>query len=292
MSAGIGYFRIEFYKGDGSADVDAAKRAYDWCMENYDWFKDGDGSNAPFSLVENSFAGRDEYCGGLDIKNGDIPADIDWLADAAKEAKVERLVASIHEDYSETSYDSNSYTEKVWIDGEEKNEYKVYEFNSSTNPPYEMDSYSTLCHLDENSFRYLSGMFKNVKTGEIVLAGQLLSSNYFNEEYGEYTDEGPDPDSTRLCFSESDESVFVNLEDLNSINKQECVKAFISEVKAFMSNDFEISESDWTFEGFRGERRSFFEIYGSKTPTSPFMDCEDYAEKLDAEIDAKEDDEK
>lgn len=138
MSAGYGFFRIEFYTGNGSADADAAKRAYDWCMENYGWFKKDDGDGTPFLLNGNSFNANEKVSvngtGGLDIKNGDIPDNVDWLSDAVKEAKVERLVASIREDFSESSYDSNSYTEKVWIDGEEKDKYKIHEFNSSTTP--------------------------------------------------------------------------------------------------------------------------------------------------------------
>jgi hypothetical protein len=53
-----------------------------------------------------------------------------------------------------------------------------------------------------------------------------------------------------------------------------------------MSNDCEIDESDWTFEGFDSQP-SFFDIYGKNPPTAPFMDCEDYARKLDVEIDMK-----
>lgn len=282
MSAGYGYFRIEFYTGDGSEDSSVAKNAYDYCKANYDWFngENGDGSDIPFLLSGNSFVPNDSwYADGLDIKNTSIPSDVDWLEDAAKEANAARLVASVQEDYSESSDWSNSYTEKVWIDGKVKDKYKVYEFNNSTFPPYERDSGSAVFHLDDGTYRHLCGMFKNAKTGEIVLCGQLISH---------LSDDDESIEDTNLVFYESGEEVSVNIDDLDFIDKEECVRAFISEVKEFMSEECEIDESDWTFEGFKGDRRSFFEIYGSKEPTEPFMDCEDYARKLDDEIESRE----
>jgi hypothetical protein len=281
MSMGYGYFSIDFYTNDGSPDADAAKRAYDWCMENYDWFKgeNGDGSDIPpFLLSGNSFEANDDdyYADGLVIKGTNIPGDVDWLADAAKETKAARLVASVIQDYSESSHWSNGYTEKVWIDGEERHSYGVGEFTRTMADylPYERDS-SIAFRLEEGGFRHSQGKFKNAKTGEIVLGGDLRF--WLDDE--DYID----TESSLLFFWNSDGRVPI---DKDSIDKKECVRAFVSEVKSFMSNDCEIDESDWTFEGFDSQP-SFFDIYGKNPPTAPFMDCEDYARKLDVEIDMK-----
>ena len=46
-------FRIKFYNKNGMPDAEAAKRAYDWCKENCDWFKYSGTTLYRFSLNEN-----------------------------------------------------------------------------------------------------------------------------------------------------------------------------------------------------------------------------------------------
>ena len=275
MSNVYGYPRIKFYTNDGTADADAAKRAYDWCKANYDWFKgdEEDGSKAPFLLEGNEFVpnaavGLDGNA--LDLKDGSIPSDVDWLGEPCRQTKAARLIASLYEDGSESSYDSNSYVEKVWIDGKEKDRYSLRSFNTSMHPCYQQDSSLLMHYDDEESYRELQGVFKNTKTGEKVLAGKLVSKLDYDlniDEDGEFCGDVDDLEQS-LVFYEADE--FVSPKD-----KDACVKAFVADLKEDLGEDAQISESDWTFVGL-GSERSFFDIYGTNPPLKQYRSAWDF----------------
>ncbi|MBR3543018.1 MAG: hypothetical protein IKN82_04895 [Treponema sp.] len=75
-------------------DAEAAKRAYDWCKENCDWFKYSGTTLYRFSLNENQFLKESQY------DDLGYPTDFDWLEEAAKQTKAECLVASSNCDYT------------------------------------------------------------------------------------------------------------------------------------------------------------------------------------------------
>ncbi len=134
MSTGLGYFQIEFYNADGEPDADAAKRAYEWCVENYSWFDSDDGT--PFVLKDNAIKPNyDDYPDGPDINHSDIPGDIMWLARPFREAKATRLVASVWQDFTDGigGSDANSYEEGVWEKGKHFNNYVVNSFVYTSN---------------------------------------------------------------------------------------------------------------------------------------------------------------
>ena len=56
MSAGYGYYRMEFYKNDGTPDETKAKEAFDFCMKQYEWVREVE----PFVMEDNSIIGN--YC--------------------------------------------------------------------------------------------------------------------------------------------------------------------------------------------------------------------------------------
>ena len=152
MSAGYGYFRIEFYKADGKPDAAAAKRAYKWCIENYSWFYE----ETPFLLEDNTFvANEDDYPEGVDIKHGDIPDNIIWLAKPFRESKASRMVASIWADFSDSSFIANSYFEGAWAKGRPFNYYSVDGFNTIISPAFYNGGF-----LSESGFREIKALFK------------------------------------------------------------------------------------------------------------------------------------
>lgn len=272
MSNVYGYPRIKFYTNDGTADADAAKRAYDWCKANYDWFKgeEEDGSKAPFLLEGNEFV-VNEAVGldgnALDLEYGSVPSDVDWLGEPCRQTKAARLIASLYEDGSESSYDSNSYVEKVWIDGKVKDSYSLSPFNTSMHPCYQQDSSLLVHYDDEDSYREIQGVFKNTKTGEKVLAGNLVSPLDYDlniDEDGEF------------CGDVNDLEQSLNLyEFVSPKDKDECVKALVAELKDEFDEDTQISESDWTFVGL-GSKRSFFDIYGTNPPLKQYRSALDF----------------
>ena len=267
MGAVYGYFRIAFFTNDGSADAEAAKRAYDWCKANYDWFKGEkeDGSDAPFLLEENGFVPNAAVAsevddGAFDLKRVSVPSDVDWLGEPCKQTKAARLVASLYEDGSDFSYDSNSYVEKVWIDGELKGWNSLDQFDTSRSPCFQQDSSLLLYYDNEYSLSYnqVRAVFKNTKTGEEFLAGQL-ESDY--DEYGCVDDSEP-----MLCFLDT---------RVSPDDKEACVKALIEYLKEGAGVSAPISESDWTFERLDSQR-SFFDIYGTNPPLKDYRWVEEF----------------
>lgn len=272
MSNVYGYPRIKFYTNDGTADADAAKRAYDWCKANYDWFKgeEEDGSKAPFLLEGNEFV-VNEAVGldgnALDLEYGSVPSDVNWLGEPCRQTKAARLIASLYEDGSESSYDSNSYVEKVWIDGKVKDSYSLSPFNTSMHPCYQQDSSLLVHYDDEDSYREIQGVFKNTKTGEKVLAGNLVSELDYNSDIDE---------DGEFCGDVNDLEQSLNLyEYVSPKDKDACVKAFVAELKMEFGEDAQISESDWTFVGL-GSERSFFDIYGTNPPLKQYRSALDF----------------
>lgn len=263
MSAGYGYFRIEFYTGNGSADEDAAKRAYDWCMENYDWFKEDDGNGTPFLLNANSFVVNEDVSlngtGGLDIKNGDIPDNVTWLAKAFNAVKATRLVASLWKDFGETSLDENYYYEGVWERGKQFNYYLVDGFNTSIYPAW-YDG-----HIIDNDFnhtyRKLLAAFKNEKTGEEILAGDLTSEKPEDDEV----------EGTLKIIGEASFAVEIGMDSValkSDVDKAAVVKAFVSVLKK-ADGYSDANEADWAFCGFKSQR-SFFDLYGSNPAVADY----------------------
>lgn len=268
MSAGYGYFSIEFYTGDGSADADAAKRAYDWCKENYGWFRGekGDGSDAPFLLNKNEFVpNEDAYPDGLDIKYGDVPDNTAWLQKPFKAVKAARLVASIHQDYSETSYGSNSYHEGVWERGRSFCFYELPRFNTSMHPAYIEIGPGSGIHISDGAFgftyRQIRGLFKNAKTGEEILCGEVRHNEKKCNDRGEL--------SGTLRIGEASFSVLVGDDDVlfeDGADEDKIVSAFVSALKK-VAGYKEAVQDEWTFEDF-GTQRTLFDLYGSNPPLS------------------------
>ena len=266
MSAGYGYFRIEFYTSDGSADADAAKRAYDWCKENYGWFRgeEGDGSDAPFLLNKNKFVpNEDAYPDGLDIKYGDVPDNTAWLQKPFKAVKAARLVASIHQDYSETSYGSNSYHEGVWERGRSFCFYELPRFNTSMHPAYIEIGPGRGIHISDGpygfTYRQIRGLFKNAKTGEEILCGEVRHNEDKRNDRGEL--------SGTLRIGEASFPVLVGDDDVSfedGADEDKIVSAFVSALKK-VAGYKEAVQDEWTFEDF-GTQRTLFDLYGSNPP--------------------------
>ena len=268
MSAGYGYFRIEFYTGNGSADEDAAKRAYDWCMENYDWFKEDDGNGTPFLLNGNSFVVNEDVSlngtGGLDIKWGDIPDNVTWLAKAFNAVKATRLVASLWQDFGETSLDENYYYEGVWERGKQFKYYLVDGFNTRIYPAWHDRLYI------DNDFKYtyreIQAAFKNEKTGEEILAGKLTSEKPEDDEV----------EGTLKIIGEASFAVEIGMDSValkSDVDKAEVVKAFVSVLKK-ADGYSDANEADWAFCGFKSQR-SFFDLYGSNPAVADYKELYD-----------------
>lgn len=256
-----GFFRIGVYKKDGSPDEAKAKEVFDWLKANCKWFIDG--NDEVFDLRGNKLLTHGApFSDGLDVDesaedpfNGMyVPGNLDFLDKASVETKAETIVAV----YQYDGYD-NSYLEKVWIDGVEKDSYSLDGFNN-----YD-ERYTDSC-------RRRRGVFKNTKTGEEVLAGELEllhDGEAIDEEYDGYFDDL----EWVLRFYGTD------VDDVRPKDKDACVKAFVAYLKEEFGEDAQISESDWTFVGL-GTERTFFDLYGTNPPLKQYREASEVVAEM------------
>ena len=210
-----GYFRIEFYKMDGTADADGAKRVFDYCAENEnysDWFtgdfinpRDGDSeTDTMFTLDGNRWVQNlnaeteDRALDGTPLNLGD------WLLPACREAKAERVIASAMISGATLSRDDWWYWDDCWYEevlyenGAEVHDYVLPYFNLSWAPElflFKKVGGGVRVHVKareefENSFRPLRGVFRSKKTGEKVLGGYIVHYKDDGDHVCDYFSEG------------------------------------------------------------------------------------------------------
>ncbi|BDC96662.1 leucine-rich repeat domain-containing protein [Treponema saccharophilum] len=265
MSAGYGYFKIEFYTGDGSADADAAKRAYDWCKENYGWFRgeEGDGSDAPFLLDGNKFKANEDVCidpGALDIKYGDVPDNTAWLQKPFKAVKAARLVASLYQDFGESGWECHEYREDVWQGGGLHTYYGLPEFNRIIFPSFYGEKH--IDNIYEYNYRPIMAKFKNKKTGEEILSGNVTHDMDDDEiEQDSVIDGTVNVGGARFPVEIGEG--YVCLVD-GKEEEAALVKAFVSALKK-AEGYADTDEADWEFCDFCS-KRGYFDLYGSNPP--------------------------
>ena len=307
-----GYFRIEFYKMDGTADADGAKRVFDYCAENEnysDWFTgdfitmdDDSETDTMFALDGNRWM-QNLNADTEDRALDGTPLNLeDWLLPACREAKAERVIASAMISGATLSRDDWWYWDDCWYEevlyenGAEVHGYMLPYFNLSWAP--ERFLFKKLwggvrVHVKareevENSFRPLRGVFRSKKTGEKVLGGYVVH----------YKDDGDDFKCRTLTFE------IGRVKAALSVSKCRALTFEIGRVKAELSdeddgladegaevvrefvrlynydNDADEDAADWTFEGFDCEK-DFFALYGAQGEENyecVFGDEEDYSD--------------
>ena len=299
-----GYFRIEFYKMDGTADADGAKRVFDYCAENENysgWFK-GDffddyesfETDTMFTLdgnrwVKNLYAEGEEF--SLEIGT---PLNLDdWLLPACREAKAERVIASAMISHATFSWDDCKYEEVLYENGAEVRYYQLPYFNLSWAPSrflFKKLWGGVRVHVKaveetENSFRPLRGVFKK-KTGEKVLGGYVVH----------YKDDGDDIDKCPLTFEIGRVKAALSDDDDSLADEDDDAEVVREFVRLYnYDNDADEDAADWTFEGFDCEK-DFFALYGAQGEEDykcVFGDEEDYVDYSTdlEEYDPLEDDE-
>ena len=255
-----GFFRIEFYKMDGTADADGAKRVFDYCAENEnysDWFTgdfinpmdDDSETDTMFTLDGNRWVQNlnaeteDRALGGTPLNLGD------WLLPACREAKAERVIASAMISHATFSWDDCWYEEVLYENGAKVHHYVLPYFNLSWAPErflFKKTEGGVRVHVKareetENSFRPLRGVFRSKKTGEKVLGGYVVH----------YKDDGDDIDECALTFeigrvkaalSDDDDG----LSDEGDGLTDEDAEVVMEGVRLLADEDV----ADWTFEDF------------------------------------------
>ena len=104
MSAHYGYFDIGVYKNDGTLDEAKAREVFAWIQTNCPWFYD---ENVEVFVLDGHRISNnsDFFCDGLyQVKDGDVPDNLDFLDDAYKAVKAEKIAATFLYDGSETSW--------------------------------------------------------------------------------------------------------------------------------------------------------------------------------------------
>ena len=189
MSAGYGYYRIDFYKKDGSPDTLKAKEAFDWCSKQYEWFTE----NEPFVLDENKIVwNENDYADGLPIKSTfhDVPncdgedrEPIEsWIREMGSAVKAEIIAGDFLCDYSESDDDANYDLSIIYKDGEIIFS-ELVSFNGSLHAACNWGVYYA---LNPDTDCYYQGVFRNKKTGKELLSGYVaLVSDSDDEENSE-----------------------------------------------------------------------------------------------------------
>ncbi len=124
MSAHYGYFDIGVYKNDGTPDEAKAREVFAWIQTNCPWFYD---ENVEVFVLDGHRISNnaDFFCDGLyQVKDGDVPDNLDFLDDAYKAVKAEKIAATFLYDGSETSWHNNFFTASVWADGKRTDTYR------------------------------------------------------------------------------------------------------------------------------------------------------------------------
>ena len=125
MSAGYGYIRIQFTKADGSADAEIAKKAYEYCVKHFDFFNTTDGRFQEEADAE-----------------GACPESVeeDWIQEVYEEFKPYQMKVQFHEDFSESSFDSNTVVRyQVKEEDEERKLVECRNFNFTNGSRFDWD---------------------------------------------------------------------------------------------------------------------------------------------------------
>ena len=287
-----GFYRIEFYKMDGTADAEGAKRVFDYCAENEnysDWFTgdfitmdDDSETDTMFTLDGN------RWMQNLNAETEDRALDgtplnfEDWLLPACREAKAERVIASAMISGATLSRDDWWYWDDCWYEevlyenGAEVHGYMLPYFNLSWAPErflFKKVGGGVRVHVKareevENPLRPLRGAFKK-KTGEKVLGGYVVH----------YKDDGDDFKCRTLTFEIGRVKASFSVYDDSLADEDEGAEAVREFVRLYnYDNDADEDAADWTFEGFDCEK-DFFALYGAQGEEDyecVFGDEEDY----------------
>ena len=284
-----GFYRIEFYKMDGTADADGAKRVFDYCAENENysgWFiddfinpmDDDSETDTMFTLDGNRWV-LNLNAETEDTALGGTPLNLDdWLLPACREAKAERVIASAMISHATFSWDDCKYEEVLYENGAKVRYNDLPYFNLSWAPSrflFKKLWGGVRVHVKaveetENSFRPLRGVFKK-KTGEKVLGGYVVH----------YKDDGDDIDKCPLTFEIGRVKAALSDDDDGLADEDEGAEAVREFVRLYnYDNDADEDAADWTFEGFDCEK-DFFALYGAQGEENyecVFGDEEDYCD--------------
>ena len=193
MSSGYGYYRIDFYKKDGTPDEVKAKEAFDWCSQQYDWFT----KEEPFILENNKILWNErKYADGLPLKSSfykvpNCDAALEdpirtWIQEMGDAVKAEVIAGGFLCDYSESDDDANYNLSIIYKDGEIIFS-DIVAFNRSL---HAASNYGVYYALNPDN-HYYRGLFRNKMTGKELFSGYVaLDSD---------SDDDEDSDGEYLC---------------------------------------------------------------------------------------------
>lgn len=177
MSEGYGYYRIDFYKKDGTPDELKAKEAFDWCSKQYDWFTEEE----PFTLENNQILWNErKYSDGLPLKSTfyKVPnldgyrelAIMRWFKEMGDGVNAEAIAGSFTCDYTES--DPEAYYRLCIIYKNGTNDFwNMIKLNRDICASYQWGMYYV---VHPNTYNLLRGVFRNKKTGRSFLSGFIV----------------------------------------------------------------------------------------------------------------------
>ena len=185
MSEGYGYYRIDFYKKDGTPDELKAKEAFDWCSKLYDWFTEED----PFVLENNQILWNErKYSDGLPLKNTfnkipncdgctKLPIQT-WFKEMGDAVNADAIAGSFTCDYTESN--NEAYYKLCIIYKNGKNEFcDVFQFNNNICARKQWGLYYA---AHPSTYNLLRGVFRNKKTGRFIMTGFIALVPYSDDD--------------------------------------------------------------------------------------------------------------
>ncbi|MCQ2574401.1 MAG: hypothetical protein MJ182_10945 [Treponema sp.] len=262
---------IRFFDKTGNADVKMAKKAFEWCKEEYpEWFSE----ETPFVLEHNRISwNSDEYSDDVDYS--EIPSASpdswcdcspeDWLQQVGDGINAEIIIAEFISNNMEE--ESESYYKSVVYENGNVNVVDKFNFNGAAALRLEEyggnDCDTPGFALNPKTFKDYKGKFRNKKTGEEKLSGSVTGSVYEDED-GDV--------SWRMEFELNGEKSYVYD---SSDYFVDALDKFIEESYHF-DEDFEdnlisnfadeegLDEDGWEFAGFDSEPSIFESYFGNQ----------------------------
>lgn len=273
---------LRFFDKAGNADVAMAKKAFEWCKEEYpEWFSE----ETPFVLEHNRISwNSDEYSDDVDYS--EIPSASpdswcdcspeEWLQQVGDGIDAKIIIAEFikndMEEEAESYYKSAVYEngkvtviDKFNFNGASALRLEEYGGNDCDTPGYA---------LNPRTFKDYKGKFRNKKTGEEKLSGSVTGSVYEDEDgdvFWKMEFELNGEKSFVYDFSD----YFVDTLDKFIEESYHFDKDFADNLISNFADEEGLDEDGWEFAGFDSEPSIFESYFGNQ--------ADDYEEGLDEE---------
>lgn len=264
---------IRFFETDGNADVEMAKKAFEWCKEEYsEWFSE----ETPFVLEHNRISWNDDDGSSDDVDYSEIPSASpnswcgcspeEWLQQVGDGIDAEIIIAEFIKNDMEEEAESY-YTSVVYENGKAN---VVDEFNFNGASALRLEEYGgNDCDtpgfaLNPKTFKDYKGKFRNKKIGEEKLSGSVTGCVYEDEDGDVFWKMEFELNGEKSFVYDSSD-YFVDALDEFIEESYHFDGDFADNLISYFADEEGVDEDGWEFAGFDSEPSIFESYFGKKT---------------------------